>query len=425
MKRIGNLYEKIYDIDNLRYADTIARKGKTNSYGVKRHDKNRDANLQELHSALKEGVFETSPYDIFKIYEPKEREIYRLPYYPDRIVHHAVMNVVKPIWLSVFTKDTYSCIEGRGIHLAVERLKLEIKDFDYCLKIDVKKFYPSIDHDVLKRIVRRKIKDVRLLALLDEIIDSAQGVPIGNYLSQYFANLYLAYFDHWVKECLKVKSYFRYADDMVFLSNDKEELRRWFFEMQRYLRDKLRLEAKHNYQTFPISRGIDFLGYVFYKNKTRIRKRIKLNMFKRVAKIKRNPHISQEKLDSRLCSWLGWLKHCDSRGLRKKIAVKIYEERMKRFSELGIPATNLMVGDKVKISKIINVEIEVLSFKIKESKYKDKGDRCLYLQINYRGEKAVVFTGSSVLIKQIEQVPADAFPFTTTIKKEGEHYEFT
>lgn len=187
MKRLGNLYDKIISMDNLRLADERARKGKTHSYGVRVHDKHAEADLLALHEALKAGTYKTSEYSIFTIYEPKERIIYRLPYFPDRIVHHAIMNILEPVWVSVFTADTYSCIKGRGIQAAADKVRKAI-DRDkpgcaYCLKIDIRKFYPSIDHDVLKAIVRRKIKDTRLLKLLDEIIDSAEGLPIGNYLS--------------------------------------------------------------------------------------------------------------------------------------------------------------------------------------------------------------------------------------------------
>lgn len=227
MKRIGNLYEKIISLDNLRLADEKARRGKLRSYGVLLHDKNREANILALHETLKNRTFKNSEYSTFTIYEPKERIIFRLPYYPDRILHHAIMNILEPIWVSVFTKDTYSCIKGRGIHGAMRNVKRAIKDREnarYCLKIDIRKFYPSIDHDVLKAIIRRKIKCKDTLALLDTIIDSTDGVPIGNYLSQYFANLMLAYFDHWIKEEKRVRYYFRYADDMVFLASTKEEL---------------------------------------------------------------------------------------------------------------------------------------------------------------------------------------------------------
>ena len=172
MKRIGNLYEKICDIENLYLADAKASKGKSMMHGVIRHRRNRDENLRKLHELLQNGNFKTSEYKTFKIFDPKEREIYQLPYYPDRIVHHAIMNILEPIFVSVLTKDTYSCIKGRGIHGVVKNIRKSLSDVDnsiYCLKLDIRKFYPSIDHKILKEIIRRKIKDIRLLSLLDNI----------------------------------------------------------------------------------------------------------------------------------------------------------------------------------------------------------------------------------------------------------------
>src|SRR5690606_15310200 len=146
----------------------------------------------------------------FKVFEPKERLVYRLPYFPDRITHHAIMNVLEPIFVANLTTDTYSCIKGRGIHACANAVKKALKDVPstkYCLKLDITKFYPSVDHEILKALLRRKFKDQDLLELLDEIIDSAPGLPIGNYLSQYLANFYLSYFDHWIKEKKRVKYY--------------------------------------------------------------------------------------------------------------------------------------------------------------------------------------------------------------------------
>src|SRR5690606_31749700 len=128
MKRINNLYEKICSLDNLRLADEIARKGKAKQYGVRMHDKNRDANLMSLHGMLMDKTFKTSPYTVFTIHEPKERLIHRLPYFPDRIVHHAVMNLLEPIFVSTFTADTYSCIKCRGIHAAKNAVAKALKD---------------------------------------------------------------------------------------------------------------------------------------------------------------------------------------------------------------------------------------------------------------------------------------------------------
>lgn len=338
MKRIGNLYDKIISIENLRLADMKARKGKLRSYGVKLHDKNREANLLKLHNDLKNQAFKTSNYHIFKIQEPKEREIYRLPYFPDRITHHAIMNVVEPIWTSLFTKDTYSCIKNRGIHAAVDTVKKSLRnDKDgtkYCLKLDVKKFYPSIDHSILKEIIRRKIKDDRLLKLLDEIIDSVPfGVPIGNYLSQYFANIYLAYFDHWIKEEKRVKYYWRYADDIVILASDKETLHQLLADIRVYFHDNLKLKIKRNYQVFPTNvRGVDFVGYVFYHTHTRLRKSIKKRLFRRVAKLrKRKVMPTKQEYKQQICSWWGWCKFCDSINLISKINKNIpYEIKFDR-----------------------------------------------------------------------------------------------
>ena len=320
MKRIGNLFDSICSMENLREADEKARRGKRKSYGVRLHDRNREANLIRLRESLLSGSFRTSSYNTFTIYEPKERLIYRLPYYPDRIVHHAVMNVLEPVWMSVFTADTYSCIKKRGIHAAANKLKRALRNDPegtrYCLKLDIRKFYPSIDHYMLKSIVRKKIKDARLLSLLDEIIVSAPGVPIGNYLSQYFANLYLAYFDHWIKEEKHVRYYFRYADDIVMLSSSKENLHKLRIEIEDYLAD-LHLELKPNWQVFPVeARGIDFLGYVFFHTHTRLRKSIKQRMFRTAGRMAR---ASPDKVLPRFAAWTGWMKHCDSRNLKRKL----------------------------------------------------------------------------------------------------------
>ena len=278
------------------------------------HDRNREDNIQKLHEMLRDKTYKTSEYTTFTIFEPKERLIFRLPYFPDRITHHAVMNVLESIFSATFTADTYSCIKGRGIHAAVNGVKKALRDESgtrYCMKLDIRKFYPNVDHEILKQLLRRKIKDGDLLFLLDEIIDSADGLPIGNYLSQYFANFYLTYFDHWMKEVKGVKYYFRYADDLVILSDNKPYLHQLLSEIKSYLTVNLKLTVKGNYQIFPVdARGIDFVGYVFRHTHTRLRKSIKQN-FARMLKKKPN-HQS-------IASYYGWAVHCDSKHLLKKL----------------------------------------------------------------------------------------------------------
>ncbi len=314
MKRKNNLYQLVYAKDNLFLADTKARKGKAESYGVKLFDKDKSKNIDAIHSMLVNRTYKTSPYSTFTIYDPKERIVSRLPYFPDRIVHHAAMNILEQLFVSTFTADTYSCIKRKGIHAAARAVKKALVDVpgtEYCLKLDIKKFYPSIDHFTLKQLLRRKIKDQDLLWLLDEIIDSADGVPIGNYLSQYFANFYLSYFDHWIKEDKKVKYYFRYADDLVILSNDKSHLQQLLSEIRNYLSNELKLTVKDNYQVFPVkARGIDFVGYKFFHTHTLLRKNIK----KRFAQM-----LATRKNRASIASYNGWVKHCDSKNLIKKL----------------------------------------------------------------------------------------------------------
>ena len=321
MKRINNLFEKIVTKENLLLAYQKARKGKSGQYGVRIFEKNVEKNIDQIYDKLMSGTYRTSEYSIFRIYEPKEREIFRLPF-KDRIVHHAIMNILEPIWVSVFISHSYSCIKGKGIHGVLKTIKHDLNDVEntqYCLKLDIKKFYPSIDHDILKSIIRKKIKDTRLLKLLDEIIDSVEGVPIGNYLSQFFANLYLSYFDHYLKEEKKVKYYYRYADDMVILAPNKPYLHALLVDMNDYLTNQLNLQIKGNYQVFPTDvRGIDFVGYVFRHTHILMRKTIKVRFCRKAAKLNKKK-LDPKQYKMQIAPHLGWAKHCNSKHLQKKI----------------------------------------------------------------------------------------------------------
>jgi hypothetical protein len=327
MKRYRNLYQQIYNIENIKLAHENARKGKSHYREVIEVNNNPIYYFNEIHNLLKDKTFKNSFYNIFtKIDNDKEREIYKLPYFPDGIIHHAIMQIIEPIWKKSLINDTYSSIKGRGIHKGVKRIKDALKDIDntqYCLKLDIKKYYPSIDHDILKNIIRNKLKDNDLLWLLDNIIDSAPGIPIGNYLSQYFANLYLSNFDHWIKEVLKIKYYFRYCDDMVILNNSKENLHIYFLKITEYLKD-LKLEIKSNYRIFPTSTGIDFLGYIFFPKYTLIRKKIKNNCINKL----KDKNI--DKVYRSFMSYYGWFIHCNSYNLRSglisnKLKMDIYK----------------------------------------------------------------------------------------------------
>lgn len=327
MKREGNLYQKVIHPDNLRLADLKARRGKQHTYGVKVFDRDPEGNIMKLHAMLARKEYRTSEYHIFSLVTDggKTREIYRLPYFPDRIVHHAVMNILKEIWIKIFSRDTYSCIEGRGIHSCANKLKTDLrKDPDgtkYCLKLDVKKFYPSIDHKIMKQIIRKKIKCPDAIDLLDEIIDSAPGLPIGNYLSQYLGNLYLTYMDHWLKEKMGVKYLYRYCDDIVILDKSKNFLHELRAEITRYLNEYLKLEVKGNYQVFEVEvRGIDFVGYRFFRWFTLMRKSIKRSLARKAARL-RKKKLDAKEMKHAMASHTGWAGHCNSKNLLKKLNI--------------------------------------------------------------------------------------------------------
>jgi RNA-directed DNA polymerase len=245
--------------------------------------------------------------------------------------------------------------------------------------------------------------------LLDNIIDSSVGIPIGNYLSQYFANLYLVGLDNYIKTELKVKYYYRYVDDIIILDKDKFELQIKLNKLREYLNNNLNLRIKENYQIFPIeNREIDFVGYSINRRYIKIRKKIKKSFIKSTKK---------ENINS-IFSYLGWLKHSNSKNLIKKYI------DMKKFSELNIDnkLSDLYIGNKISINDIINKKIIIFKYNLEKSKYKDS---YLKLQIKLNNEDRIVFTGSKNLINTINKIEKNDFPFETTVMKRFDSYFFT
>lgn len=385
MKRINGLFEKICTKDNIEYADDKASNDKKLRKDIIKHNEHRKEENEKLLNDLINLNYHTSTYTTFKIYEPKERLIFKLPYYPDKITHHAIMNIMEPIWINIFISHTYSCVKERGITKLNRDLKkcLEnnIENTKYCLKLDIKKFYPSINHEILFEIIKRKVKDNKLLILLKDIIESSNGVPIGNYLSQFFANLYLTYFDHWLKEEVKCKFYFRYADDIVILGKTKEELRKVLILIKMYLHQVLKLELKENYQIFEVDkRGIDFIGYKFYHNHILLRKSIKKNIMKLVYSYVNNV-IDKKYFEIHFRSYFGWCKYCNSKNLLYKIQ-----------KLTGIKYTN-WVAPYIKISNLCNKIINVIDIDIHNK----------YFKINfvYKGNSYYTISTNKILYKII------------------------
>ena len=321
MKRYNNLYKEIYDIENLKLAHIKASKGKGHYSEIKKVNKNLDARLLKIQIMLKNKTYKTSKYKVKTVNDNgKNRTIRALPYYPDRIIQWAIMLVIEKVFIKTFIADTYSAIPNRGIHKALYKLKKVLKKEKdlYCLKLDIKKYYDNINHKVLKSLLRKKFKDNDLLILLDEIIDSmkgSKGIPIGNYTSQYFANFYLSYFDHWIKEDLGIKHYFRYMDDIIILDKDKTKLHDIFNKINSYVTNDLKLIIKSNWQVFPVAvRGIDFIGYRFFNDYILLRKSIAKRFKRTMIKFKKYKKLTKSNLLS-IGSYYGWLIHCNGYNL--------------------------------------------------------------------------------------------------------------
>ncbi len=321
MRRAGNLYHKIVALDNLYDAYCAARKGKRWQRNVRRFEKDTLWNLIQLQERLVRKEYSTAEYKIKHIYEPKERDIYVLPFYPDRIVQHAMIRVVSPIWDRLFIEQSYACRVGKGMHKGSLQAMKHLKRYKYCLKCDISKFYPSVDHDILKLIVRKKIKCSDTLWLIDEIIDSYPGgknVPIGNYTSQWLGNLYMNELDQWVRHKLKIFAYVRYTDDFVLFLNDKATLHKIKSEIERFLDERLKLKFS-KWSIFPVDQGLDYLGYRHFRRKILLRKSTAKRVKKRLEQLPgmlSSGAITAEQYRSSIASTEGWLQWANCYNLK-------------------------------------------------------------------------------------------------------------
>lgn len=328
MKRHNCLWNDVVRKDNIILAYKKARRGKGDRRCVKEFDLDFDANIKKIRLSLVNKTFTTSRYQEKIIYEPKQRTIYILPFDPDRIVQHALMNVLEPLIDSRLFYHSYACRPGKGIHRGAQLTMRYVYRNKYCLKCDVSKFYPSVNHAVMMEIIERIISDRHVLWLIDDIVNSIDGetnLPIGNYMSQWLGNLYLDKLDRFVKEEFHTKDYVRYCDDFLLFGDDKHILFHQALELQSFMKEELKMTLS-KCSLFPVSHGVDFLGYRYFKDKILVRKRTAKEIKKRVAMLYHMFHNNLAPLEhiyGSLQSTLGWLKWANSYNL--KVAVDIYK----------------------------------------------------------------------------------------------------
>lgn len=328
---------KIRFSDKLRYdlfleAFDRASKNKVNKLDVLEFLIDIEYNLVELVQSIFDNSYYLGEYKEFVIYEPKERIIRSLPFV-DRIVHQwYVEEFLKPYYLNNFIYDSYACIEGKGSHKAVMRLQKFMRKVDndsYIIKFDIKKYFENIDKDTLYNILSKKIKDSYLLKFTYKMIyenNDFSGICIGNYTSQWFANIYLNEFDHYVKEVLNIKFYLRYMDDFVIIVSTKEMAKDIYNNIKNFLAINLKLELNKKSRYYPIRYGCDFCGYVVYKDYIRIRKRCKKkirNSIKKWNKLYSTNKFDYQKFICSYNSFISHLKHANSYNFIVSINNKI------------------------------------------------------------------------------------------------------
>ena len=334
MKRYGNLYSAICELENLYSSLQVCLRGKRLSRTVLPFTYELSREMTAIQKELADGTYRVSAYYSFYVLEPKRRLVQALPF-RDRIVQQALCQVINPIFENTFIKDSYACIAGRGTHAGSQAFQLYMRRAEamfgkaYCLQCDIASYFASIDHGTLLGLIERKIKCRRTLSLIQKITDSngeQVGIPIGNLLSQLSANIYLNALDHYVKEHLKVRYYVRYMDDFFILHGSKEYLRYLKDDIQDFLEHHLFLSLNRKTSIYPISQGADFLGYRTWTTHKLLRKRSvkKMRRKLRVMCAKYEAGIIKlNKLDETIQSWTAHARHADTYGLRARMFGRI------------------------------------------------------------------------------------------------------
>lgn len=332
MRTYNNLFNKLIQPENLFRAWEEFKRDKGRKEDVLEFEKNLESEIFKLYRELKSETYRHSGYQSFYISDPKRRHIHKA-IVRDRVLHHAIMNILYPLYDKTFIDNSFSCRVGKGTHKGVDAVRSMARKVSrnntrpcYFLKCDIEKFFDSINHDILIGILRKRIRDDRLMNLLTEVIESfvsdrstlfeRTGVPIGNLTSQLFANIYMDAFDQHIKHVLKVKHYARYTDDFIVVSDSKEYLISLIPKISHSLAELLKVKIHpKKISLVKYNQGIDFLGYIIFPEYTLVRKRTVRRISRRIDEkiiLYKNGELEKDRLDATLSSYLGVLSHADA-----------------------------------------------------------------------------------------------------------------
>ena len=329
MKRAGGLYDRIAEPENLRLSFLKAVRGKRGKAEVIEYAAGLDANLRRLRDQLLARRVAIGDYHFFTVHDPKERVICAAAF-PERVLHHAVMNVCEPVLERFAIHDSYACRKDKGMHAAV----LRAQDFSrrnlWHLKLDIRKYFDSIDHATALDLLARRFKDADLLALFGQILssyetDPGKGLPIGNLISQHLANFYLGHLDHFVKETLRVAGYVRYMDDFVLWEGDKHALKGHLAAITAFLESRLQLRLKDDVQINRSARGLPFLGYRIFAHRLDLGPRARRRFARRLGRFEQEfetGHWSECDLARHAEALLSYVRFADSAGFRRQVVAQ-------------------------------------------------------------------------------------------------------
>src|SRR3989344_221250 len=366
---VMDLFEDIYSIDNLFSAFEKAKEGKSGKLYVMNYEKNLNQNLIKLREELISKTYRPKPLKSFTISDPKTRKISKSEF-PDRIMHHAICNVIEPIFEKIFICDSYANRIGKGTFKAIERFddfKRKVSKNNtitcYILKADIKHYFENVDHSILMTLIKRHIKDDDVLSLIEIILSNysdnivGKGMPLGNLTSQFFANIYLHELDFFVKQILGVKYYIRYVDDFVILHNSKDYLNDCKNKIETFLHTNLKLEL-HPDKTkiFRLERGANFLGFrIFYNHKLVRKKNMKKfeRKFNEMGIAYQNDAIDRKKVVKKFEGWLTYINHADAYKYKRHLIREFNRHfPVKEKKEIANIKENVNINQKIEDSNI-------------------------------------------------------------------------